>query len=274
MKKMVNRQSLAISNWSSDKIINTFQRNIFKYAFSAYLIITVAFYLYLIGNSSTIITKLFAIVLLVVLILFFYLKYLYRLSVQAIISENLNLSKYLSIYEYQASHGRKTLRELDKNNLYLVKSNVHYLRGNFEASLSALYQCDFSKLKKRQKIQSEHFRLTIFMLIALALKNEELISQFETELSASNLVSKFKVPLEERYFVLKDLFLKGKSNDYYETKEAKNRLEHITFTYYRAINAQLKGDEVRARALFESIQDEPDELFYVREAKQYLEGDQ
>ena len=147
--------------------------------------------------------------------------------------------------------------------------SLAYMTGDFETAIrkaTEILSQDGLQAQYRNFLQSYLIRSVV--LSQPELSREELDSMIgELTITDPALAEK----TQNMSVALYDLTIAHESNDYFETLTNEYKYPQLEIIYYKALNAEIKGDTNRAHELLSQFSGEDERLYVVRMGKELLE---
>lgn len=182
-------------------------------------------------------------------------------SVRLILTENIDLEKYQDYFDYAYSHSNKSQAKNLKQLKKISEGQVLYLKGKWIKSLEVLNS--INNKQNTVTIKSNYMDIADYYSCLSYIK----LGNYKT-------VEKYLTNLSDKNSELVNAILKvehGETTQYFESLNPETHLQLIIKHYYSALNELNSENKGKAKEWFQTIATENPELFYVREARQYLE---
>jgi len=202
------------------------------------------------------------------LALMIYANYFISSQMREILFTLTELDKYQKYFEYAYRHTFKQDKKAVLQESYLADAQYHYFRGEFEQSLQSLNEIDLKKASwRRRKVL-----LTGLSYYHMLNKiNQKDFADFEDSLALYRKMKGNNVPESSAKLLAIYRVVSGQSTDYFERIAPKYKLYQIEVKYYAGLSYFNQNQPEEAKTCFKEIANENPELFYVKEAKKYLE---
>ena len=225
------------------------------------LLTTVLFYYYFFNKQLSPTFFLFWIVIIQVFLIRYSTVVVYKNIPNIALLEELDFKKYIEISVVLSQKGRtKLIRREASEATKLNEAQVLYFKGNFQESLDMLDTINFSQFSRLTRVG--YSDLANYYRISCKIQLRDLDG-------IEALVSKLKMNRKQTDAIIK--ISKGESVTFFENWSPKWKLEKISKWYNLALNHLNQDQPEKAKACFQEIVNENPELFYVKEAKKYLE---